>query len=1156
MNRLGGALCIILTLVVALQAGAGFDSSTGQISDARWKSGVPLGGIGCGAVELLTDGAFGNATTNHNWDRPTGVLRGSFAAVRCETNGIKTARILRGAWVGEYQAAGNIAHTRYLGLYPRAELVFEDEGLPVTVSLHAHSPLIPRDVRNSSLPVAFLDFTVTNPGAAVAEVSLALSWENLVGFGGRKDVPWDFTSGREQTPWTGDDCAGILFTSTESFDDMRQNTIGTHFAGVQLGEGVTVTTCTEWDASRSSIPWWGSFAETGRPECEPQRSRVRSPAGVVSASVTLEPGEVRRLHFLVAWHMPTFRMEHRVRDYLGELGPEKDAGRAAFDGDLPSRWATGREKRAGDQFTLDLGRVETVSGLTLDSSPSPSDYPLGYRVELSETRDEWTVAAEATGAEAEQQQAKAVLDIAFEPKRARYIRITNLESQEFWFWSIHELTVHTPTGKADLSRASASARLQETRELVRKSDVGHYFLEQFPEIDSLVNYAVARRERLLEQTREWQDVVLESNLPFWLKLKLINCAFTMYSATVLTRDGRFAVLESPIDMGGALGTMDQRMAAHAFYVQMFPELDESELRLFADCQQEDGRITHFNGNFHEVIGDPRVGYGITDWPDLSASWIMQVLKLYRWTGDRAFLNHMWPHVKDAIDWLRSADEDGDLIPEGGSTYDYEQLPRGAFVYSASCTLGALLAAEEMARVQGEPALAEEYRSRFTALQAAVMKRLWNGEYFIKWRSARTQAENPNSFVAALAGDWLAHLCGLGNTLPPGIAEREVNQLIARHLKPFFPVPPMEVTADGICATSACFLLQHEPYLGCESIYRGYVDDGLEVLRRVYHCAWEQNKSPWDQSLVYDAPGGRQGGLRSYMTCPTSWHVLNALTGVSLDAPGGTLFIAPRSFSADTELHCPVFLPGFWGQVDYAPRLGKLTLSILKTFDDCEVTIRQVARDGKTRPIRLASEFHVEAGQVLDLSSHITALAPFPVSKQVKWVAAPSPDIHPGLKPDGWTLTASVPGSRQASETDTAAAIDRETGTRWTTGRAMRPGDWLQVDLGETRRIQGIWLDIAHSKLDYPRGYEVRVSPDGETWQTVARASEGASRRSVRHGIWRCEFSPVDARFVRIIQTGWDSYYWWSVHEWYVLPEGFQRPVPTGKPTNVQIRREK
>lgn len=75
MNRLSAALALALALTVILQAEAEFDSSTGQIRDARWRSGVPLGGIGCGAIELLTDGAFGNATTNHNWDRPTGVLR-------------------------------------------------------------------------------------------------------------------------------------------------------------------------------------------------------------------------------------------------------------------------------------------------------------------------------------------------------------------------------------------------------------------------------------------------------------------------------------------------------------------------------------------------------------------------------------------------------------------------------------------------------------------------------------------------------------------------------------------------------------------------------------------------------------------------------------------------------------------------------------------------------------------------------------------------------------------------------------------------------------------------------------------------------------------------------------------------------------------------
>ena len=98
--------------------------------------------------------------------------------------------------------------------------------------------------------------------------------------------------------------------------------------------------------------------------------------------------------------------------------------------------------------------------------------------------------------------------------------------------------------------------------------------------------------------------------------------------------------------------MDQRMAAHAFYTQMFPELDESELRLFALCQDKaiikvgkgasattrpaDGRITHFCGNVQEAIGDPNVDYGVTNWPDLSCSFILQVEKLCKWTGDKQF----------------------------------------------------------------------------------------------------------------------------------------------------------------------------------------------------------------------------------------------------------------------------------------------------------------------------------------------------------------------------------------------------------------------------------------------------------------------------------------------------------------------------------------
>ena len=58
----------------------------------------------------------------------------------------------------------------------------------------------------------------------------------------------------------------------------------------------------------------------------------------------------------------------------------------------------------------------------------------------------------------------------------------------------------------------------------------------------------------------------------------------------------------------------------------------------------------------------------------------------------------------------------------------------------------------------------------------------------------------DSFVAALAGDWLAHLTGLPQTLPPGVARKEVAQILLRHQKPFFPVPPMEVKPDGSILT--------------------------------------------------------------------------------------------------------------------------------------------------------------------------------------------------------------------------------------------------------------------------------------------------------------------------------------------------------------------
>jgi uncharacterized protein (DUF608 family) len=359
---------------------------------------------------------------------------------------------------------------------------------------------------------------------------------------------------------------------------------------------------------------------------------------------------------------------------------------------------------------------------------------------------------------------------------------------------------------------------------------------------------------------------------------------------------------------------------------MFPELDRTELEIYARCAPPDGRITHFNGNLHHAVGDARVLYGITDWPDLSCSFILQALKLYRWTGDREFLQRVRPAIYAALDWLKRADTDGDGIPEGGSTYDYENLPKGLFVYNASCVLAALRAGVEICRIFGENRGYEEW---FKKSQTAMIEKLWNGKFFIKWRKG--DRSNPNSFIAQMAGDWFCRLAGLEPILPDEMIRSSIRQTLDRHLHPFYPVPPMEVTLDGKVAVKDTFILQHEPYLGCEAIYLGWIDEGLEVIRRNFEVGWTINKSPWNQGLNITSPEGRPNGLITYMTNPTTWHVLPALAGATIDVAAGSLRLKPS-----TELHLPLFFSTFWAWLDHVP--GRSTeLRALKVFSPTKLT---------------------------------------------------------------------------------------------------------------------------------------------------------------------------------------------------------------------------
>ena len=127
--------------------------------------------------------------------------------------------------------------------------------------------------------------------------------------------------------------------------------------------------------------------------------------------------------------------------WMGEAEPKGGEG-FAFDRDIRTRWSSNRPMEPGMFYILDLGREEEISQIVLDSSFSPGDYPRGLRVEISLDKNGWHKIEEMDAEEVERRQWEGILGIDFPKVKARYIKLTQLGSHPYLFWSIHEIYLY------------------------------------------------------------------------------------------------------------------------------------------------------------------------------------------------------------------------------------------------------------------------------------------------------------------------------------------------------------------------------------------------------------------------------------------------------------------------------------------------------------------------------------------------------------------------------------------------------------------------------------------------------------------------------------------------------------------------------------------
>lgn len=146
-----------------------------------------------------------------------------------------------------------------------------------------------------------------------------------------------------------------------------------------------------------------------------------------------------------------------------------------------------------------------------------------------------------------------------------------------------------------------------------------------------------------------------------------------------------------------------------------------------------------------------------------------------------------------------------------------------------------------------------------------------------------------------------------------------------------------------------------------------------------------------------------------------------------------------------------------------------------------------------------------------------------VSKYTNGSIAVSRGTYPRT---GWTATASVTETGQVA----ANALDNDKGTWWSTGVNQANGQWFQVDMGESKTFDQVSFETTSAYSgDYPIGYLLQVSNDGNSW-TALKSGAGFGSKMV------LQFASQSARYIKITQTGSSTEKWWRIGEFNVYSQ--------------------
>ncbi|WP_270889710.1 GH116 family glycosyl-hydrolase [Pedococcus sp. 5OH_020] len=342
--------------------------------------GIPLGGFGAGSFMINQAGTFGpwnfGGQSGTSWEMRilpqaafhvrerigTGAAAVRTLATDGPTNTGSNGVVRQRSWGSPLPAWNRLraGDGDYAALYPFGFMNYRP--FKTDVSMRFYSPIVAKEDRRTSMPLAYFDVRIANHTADKAQVSVMFTMPNAPAHvaGTRADLSATAPDSVRTGLSSQFRSANGIQAVTLSADD-PSNTLDSAKSewtiAASPAAGQKVSYVTSWNGEGDGADIYDAFSSTGSlPNANLDRSAT---AGAISVSASLAPGEVTTVPFALAWDFPqvTFANDQTVwmKRYTDFYGAKTTESNDYVAGSYPfhQSFAIARDALAGRQAALD-----------------------------------------------------------------------------------------------------------------------------------------------------------------------------------------------------------------------------------------------------------------------------------------------------------------------------------------------------------------------------------------------------------------------------------------------------------------------------------------------------------------------------------------------------------------------------------------------------------------------------------------------------------------------------------------------------------------------------------------------------------------------------------------------------------------------------------